>query len=317
MVDGGGGVDTADFSVRTTPVIINGGSGSDAVRRLRAFHRRHRERLLPQRRRPGRDVRRRPRGRPRLLRQPRPSTSRSPPTRTASPTTARAGEGDNIDATVENIIGGAGNDTLGGRAGVANVLDGGAGVDTATYAGRADGVAANLDGLANDGATGENDQLIGFEALAGGNGNDFLTGSPAGNTLSGGPGNDVLDGGDGADSLSGQDGNDQLTGGSGVDGYAGGEGDDNVTAFDGLAESVDCGAGTDGAAVDVADTLANCENVRKLDEILDVDRDGSLPRRTATTTTRRSSPGRPTSRATGSTRTAPARTRSSRPWRRP
>ena len=87
----------------------------------------------------------------------------------------------------------------------------------------------------------------------------------------------MLDAGDGTDTLLGDAGNDQLTGGSGVDGYAGGEGDDNLTAFDGLAESVDCGGGTDGAAVDVADTLANCENVRRLDEILDVDRDGSLP----------------------------------------
>ena len=29
--------------------------------------------------------------------------------------------------------------------------------------------------------------------------------------------------------------------------------------------------------MDVADTLANCENVRRLDEVLDADRDGSLP----------------------------------------
>ena len=120
----------------------------------------------------------------------------------------------------------------------------------------------------------------------------------------------MLDGGDGTDTLLGDAGNDQLTGGSGVDGYAGGEGDDNLTAFDGLAESVDCGGGTDGAAVDVADTLANCENVRRLDEILDVDRDGSLPPQDCNDNNPKIRPGatdKPQQRR--STRTAPARTR--------
>jgi Ca2+-binding RTX toxin-like protein len=185
------------------------------------------------------------------------------------------GELDNL-ISIENLRGGSGNDVLGGTTGT-NILNGGPGVDTATYAGRVEPITANLDDAANDGAGSENDLLQGFESLTGGSGNDFLTGSPAPNTLSGGPGNDVLDAGDGTDTLLGDAGNDQLTGGSGVDGYAGGDGDDNLTAFDGLAESVDCGGGTDGAAVDVADTLANCENVRRLDEVLDADRDGSLP----------------------------------------
>jgi Ca2+-binding RTX toxin-like protein len=187
-----------------------------------------------------------------------------------------AGEGDNIGTDVENITGGAGNDVIGGGPGT-NVLNGGAGVDTATYAGRGDGVSANLDDQANDGAAGENDRLIGFESLIGGEGNDFLTGSPAANALTGGGGNDVLDGADGPDALAGEGGNDQLTGGSGVDGYSGGDGDDAVTSFDGLAEDVDCGAGNDGATVDVADRLVACELVKRVDEVLDVDRDGSIP----------------------------------------
>jgi hypothetical protein len=187
-----------------------------------------------------------------------------------------AGENDNIAADVENITGGAGDDTLGGN-GLTNVLNGGPGTDTATYAGRAENITANLDDLANDGAPGENDHLVGFESLTGGNGNDFLTGSPGPNRLDGGPGGDVLDGGDGTDALVGSDGNDQLTGGSGVDNYAAGEGDDAVTSFDGLPEDVDCGGGNDGATVDVADRLAACETIRRVDEVLDVDRDGSLP----------------------------------------
>jgi hypothetical protein len=87
----------------------------------------------------------------------------------------------------------------------------------------------------------------------------------------------VLDGGDGPDSLIGQGGNDHLTGGSGVDAYSGGDGNDALTSFDGLAENVDCGAGADGATVDVADRLTACETVKRVDEVLDVDRDGSLP----------------------------------------
>jgi Ca2+-binding RTX toxin-like protein len=187
-----------------------------------------------------------------------------------------AGEGDNIGTDVENITGGTGNDLIGGSP-VANLLDGGPGTDTATYAGRADGVTANLDGVANDGAPGEGDALVGFEALVGGEGPDLLTGSPGPDVLAGAGGNDVLDGGDGPDTLSGEGGNDALTGGSGVDVYSGGDGDDAVTSFDGLAEDVDCGAGADGATVDVADRLTTCETVRRVDEVLDVDRDGSIP----------------------------------------
>ena len=272
--DGGAGVDSADFSTRATPVSINGGgseplvaferyvggSANDSFRSLAGVG----EAFV---------------GGPGVDRVSYDDRGADQPV-SADPDGAAddgvAGEADNIATDVENIVGGQGNDDLGGAAGVANVLDGGPGADTATYAGRADAITANLDDAANDGAAGEGDQLIGFEAIRGGEGNDFLSGSPGANTLAGGGGNDVLDGGDGPDSLLGESGSDQLTGGSGVDAYDGGEENDNVTAFDGLAETVECGGGTDSAAVDVADTLANCETVRRLDEALDVDRDGSL-----------------------------------------
>jgi Ca2+-binding RTX toxin-like protein len=186
-----------------------------------------------------------------------------------------AGEGDNVGTDIENITAGAGNDTLGGNA-AKNLLNGGSGIDTATYAGTALNVVANLDNLANDGPAGEDDQLSGFESLTGGNGNDSLTGSTGPNRLDGGPGADVLEAGDGADAVVGGDGNDQLIGGAGIDSYAAGAGNDSATAFDGLGEPVDCGTGTDTATVDVADKLTACETVRRVDEILDVDRDGSL-----------------------------------------
>ena len=59
------------------------------------------------------------------------------------------------------------------------MLNAGAGVDTATFAGTAENVVANLDGVANDGPPGQDDHLIGFESLTGGTGNDSprLTGA--------------------------------------------------------------------------------------------------------------------------------------------
>lgn len=91
----------------------------------------------------------------------------------------QAGEGDNIRADVEEIIGGAGNDVLTGNAG-ANRLVGRGGQDT-------------LQGLAG------NDRLIG------GDGNDLLVGSD---------GDDDLDGQAGTDSFSGGAGRDEAQYGS-------------------------------------------------------------------------------------------------------
>jgi hypothetical protein len=56
-------------------------------------------------------------------------------------------------------------------------------------------------------------------------------------------------------------GNDGLFGGGGVDIFHGGDGNDNVVSRDGLAETVDCGAGKDTAISDDADTRISCEEV--------------------------------------------------------
>ena len=61
-----------------------------------------------------------------------------------------AGEGDFIGPDIENLTGGAGDDTLRGTTG-RNVFIGGAGVDTVTYADRTAAVNVSLDGIANDG----------------------------------------------------------------------------------------------------------------------------------------------------------------------
>lgn len=103
----------------------------------------------------------------------------------------------------ETLVGGPGNDVLDGGLG-ADVIWGGAGVDLASYATRTIAVRARLDNVANDGAVGEGDNVRSdVESLAGGSGNDRLTGSSWANVLMGGAGNDVLDGMAGADTFRG------------------------------------------------------------------------------------------------------------------
>jgi Ca2+-binding RTX toxin-like protein len=181
----------------------------------------------------------------------------------------RPGENDNVHSDVENItgspnadvltgsaapneiLGREGNDLLDGGPG-ADLLTGGAGVDTATYAGRTARVAARLDGLANDGETGEGDNLQ-TENVVGGAGNDLLVGDGLRNTLAGGPGNDTLNG-------LGQD--DVLGGGPGTDLLDAGPGSDAVTYADHIAPvtvSLD-GVANDGQAGENDDVL-NAEHV--------------------------------------------------------
>jgi Ca2+-binding RTX toxin-like protein len=174
------------------------------------------------------------------------------------------GESDNVALDVEHVIGGSGNDTITGDAD-ANTLNGGPGgdtldgaggndtltgagdADTATYAARSSAVTADNDGVADDGGSGETDnigtdveRIIGGTAadhLSGGAGGDGLFGGPGGDTLNGLGGNDrlqgddgqdTLNGGDGADSISGSDNNDTLNGGSGNDTLDGNDGADTV-----------------------------------------------------------------------------------------
>ncbi len=122
--------------------------------------------------------------------------------------------GNDILQTIENIVGGSGNDALTGD-GKTNVLsggagndalDGGAGVDTADYG---TSIAAIVADLAVGTASGAgSDTLTGIENLRGGSGNDFLSGDVNRN---------VLDGAGGDDTLAGAGGNDSLIGGSGND----------------------------------------------------------------------------------------------------
>jgi Ca2+-binding RTX toxin-like protein len=132
----------------------------------------------------------------------------------------------------EHIDAGAGADTLNGGGGDdffvhgpgADVMNGGAGTaDTASYAG-AMAVTVTIDGIADDGTPGENDDVgLDVENLEGSDGNDTLTGSPSANRIDGSFGDDHLDG---------AAGDDELLGGPGLDALAGGPGDDVLTDLD-------------------------------------------------------------------------------------
>jgi Ca2+-binding RTX toxin-like protein len=170
----------------------------------------------------------------------------------------------------DTLVGGKGNDVLEGAEN--DLLDGGDGVDTASFAGTV--ASANL----------ADENLVGVEkivitALVDGGRFDFseqtedltITGSAYGdaidggagaNTINGGGGNDSLTGYVGNDVLNGDDGNDNLTGGYGSDQLNGGAGKDTLSGGDGTdllnggadVDALDGGVGDDtlngGAGVD-------------------------------------------------------------------
>jgi hypothetical protein len=74
-------------------------------------------------------------------------------------------------------------------------------------------------------------------------------------------GNDILLGGDGADMLIGGIGNDTIEGGAGADSLDGGDGDDVIRSRDVFGDGVSCGAGTDIAVIDGADSTNGCETL--------------------------------------------------------
>jgi Ca2+-binding RTX toxin-like protein len=114
---------------------------------------------------------------------------------------------------------GSGNDTLEVGAGTAtDTFVGGTGTDSITYDERTTPINVTLDGVANDGSTGENDRVgTDIETLEGGLSDDTLTGGTTLVTLRGIEGNDTLQAGSGGAILDGGLGSDQLKGGAGID----------------------------------------------------------------------------------------------------
>ena len=190
------------------------------------------------------------------------------------------------------LDGGPGDDYLEGIAyveeGMTHGTDtyvGGGGYDTVTYEGRTEDLALSPNGVADDGAAGEHDDIgTDVMGIGGGHGADTMTGNGARNVFGGGPGDDVLSGaggddhlvggvgadrltgGDGQDLLGGEDGDDALDGGTGVDRYYGDSvgaciafscpsGRDDIDAADGEREEISCGPGTDTLAADPVDVI--------------------------------------------------------------
>lgn len=102
-----------------------------------------------------------------------------------------------------------------------NILNGGSGMDTVSYAFASSTIKASLDGSSAQVTGGSgSDTFISIENLVGSNYNDILTGNAANNRLEGGQGNDTLNGGAGNDVLIDGAGQDRLTGGAGNDIFA-------------------------------------------------------------------------------------------------
>jgi Ca2+-binding RTX toxin-like protein len=149
----------------------------------------------------------------------------------------------------DTLSGGSRNDTLDGGTG-ADSLVGSAGLgDWVTYESRTAGISITLDGIANDGQSGEADNIAGtIEHFIGGSGNDSITGNAKSNIIEGGPGDDTLIGGSG---------DDQITGGAGRDQLFGQAGTDFLDALDGEIDTLTGGGGVDLNASDQDDVLAD------------------------------------------------------------
>jgi Ca2+-binding RTX toxin-like protein len=194
-----------------------------------------------------------------------------------------AGEGDDLEDSVEAVLGGSGDDTIVGADAEDNVLRGGAGSDTidgGTGNDTVDGDAGS-DGLDGGGgldtvsffggpavtvnldtgqATGDGtDSLIDFDNAEGGAHSDALIGDGEPNGLTGRGGHDSLSGGADDDDLHGGDGNDTLAGNADDDELRGNGGSDTVSAA-GSAVPVTINLRLGVASGDGSDSLHSMEN---------------------------------------------------------
>ena len=161
--------------------------------------------------------------------------------------TSSGADGNDSLSSIENVLGGNGNDSILGDS-LANFLDGGDGDDTL------------------DGGSG-NDSLIagnGSDSLLGQAGNDTLVAGGGDNqTLNGGGGNDSLLGSTNNDNLDGWIDDDTLSGGAGNDTLTGGDGSDFVSYANATGSvTVDLSAPAPNASgADGGDQLSGVENV--------------------------------------------------------
>jgi Ca2+-binding RTX toxin-like protein len=150
------------------------------------------------------------------------------------------GPGGNCNGDRDTLNGGLGDDIfqMGAVANCSDIVDGGAGNDTASYELRLTPLTISLDGSANDGSAEADNVKNTVENVLGGQGNDSITGGSGNDRLHGGPGDDTLKGGAGNDTLIGNTGSDSLFGDAGDDFFDEASGADadfvlSVSAFGG------------------------------------------------------------------------------------
>jgi RTX calcium-binding nonapeptide repeat (4 copies) len=159
-------------------------------------------------------------------------------------------DANNASGTSSEVDGGDDDDELRiGRDVRATIVRGGGGRDTATYRFASGAKTVTIDNVANDGASGEGDDIrTDVEVVIGSSSGDNLTGSGAGETL---------DGAAGTDTLTGLAGPDTLIGGPGVnDATSGGPGEDSIMLRDGEVDACpDGGPDNDTFDLDLVDQV--------------------------------------------------------------
>jgi Ca2+-binding RTX toxin-like protein len=130
-------------------------------------------------------------------------------------------------SSMENLVGGSGNDQFSFRngQGVSGTINAGGGSNNLVYTPYTTPVTVNL---TTGVATGVGGGVSHVQNVFGGLGNDLLIGDAGNNILAGGAGNDVISGLAGNDALFGGAGNDRLLGGDGRDLLVGGSGADTL-----------------------------------------------------------------------------------------
>ncbi|HEY2637289.1 MAG TPA: hypothetical protein VGI54_07880 [Solirubrobacteraceae bacterium] len=139
---------------------------------------------------------------------------------------------------------GTGETETGFDAAAADVIDGGPGTDTVTYAAHRRGVKVDLTHPSSAGSPKEGDQLSGIENVIGSAFSDNLIGGRGPNDLTGFQAEPFATSARGGDRLSGGGGDDDLSGSRRADRFFGGGGNDSL-ALVGGADTTSCGAGRD------------------------------------------------------------------------
>ncbi|WP_421593075.1 calcium-binding protein [Shinella sp. M27] len=138
---------------------------------------------------------------------------------------------DKIFSIGGSINGGDGNDTL-VASNLADALNGGSGIDIASYENATAAVTVNLAAPSSNKGFAAGDTYTSIEKFVGSKYKDTFTGGTGNDTFDGGAGDDVLLGKDGKDTLIGGAGADILRGGDGADRLTGGSGEDFFVFFD-------------------------------------------------------------------------------------